>query len=272
MSRSQKVETKSTSSLGAPVVEENFLPGNGTAWQKRVRFDGSADMPVYGGTSAPVLSEPPVGAPAGMMFILNAGDGGDEFFITGSNGTYYRLPDFTPITFLTDDSGAFLTDDDGNFLVEDFTTVTPQIPIVTTLPTTLATGQQVIYRDPNGVQSLWIGNADGEAWPSVGYKEYSATLTQSDTNAPVATVKIDTIGITPVYARTSQGVYTATFSGLSNEAILASGRMDVGVLEDVMYNVYTISNGLVQISTVSESALEDSRLDGEFLMSIRLYP
>ena len=43
--------------------------------------------------------------------------------------------------------------------------------ITTTLPTVLAQGEQIIYRDPNGVQSLWIGNADGEAWPAVGYKE-----------------------------------------------------------------------------------------------------
>jgi hypothetical protein len=43
--------------------------------------------------------------------------------------------------------------------------------ITTTLPTVLAQREQVIYRDPNGVQSLWIGNADGEAWPAVGHKE-----------------------------------------------------------------------------------------------------
>jgi hypothetical protein len=48
--------------------------------------------------------------------------------------------------------------------------------ITTTLPTVLAQGEQIIYRDPNGVQSLWIGNADGEAWPAVGYKEYVALV------------------------------------------------------------------------------------------------
>ena len=117
MSRSQKVETKSTSSLGAPVVEENFLPGNGTAWQKRVRFDGSADMPVYGGTSAPVLSIPPVGAPAGMMFML-AGDP-DEFFIVGSAGAFYKFPTMQVVEFLTDEEGNFLTDEEGNFLYAD---------------------------------------------------------------------------------------------------------------------------------------------------------
>jgi hypothetical protein len=41
----------------------------------------------------------------------------------------------------------------------------------TTLPTTLPKGMRVMYVDGNGVETLWVGNADGEAWPSVGYKE-----------------------------------------------------------------------------------------------------
>jgi hypothetical protein len=43
--------------------------------------------------------------------------------------------------------------------------------VVTTLPTTLEPGQQVYYQDPNGVRTLWVGHADGSAWPAVGYKE-----------------------------------------------------------------------------------------------------
>jgi hypothetical protein len=80
--------------------------------------------------------------------------------------------------------------------------------ITTTLPTVLAQGEQVIYRDPNGVQSLWIGNADGEAWPSVGYKTFRAKVTQSSTNAPTATVLLDDFTGTRTWGYLGDGEYT----------------------------------------------------------------
>lgn len=43
--------------------------------------------------------------------------------------------------------------------------------VVTTIPTTLAYGQEVYYKDPNGNLTLWVGHEDGSAWPAVGYKE-----------------------------------------------------------------------------------------------------
>jgi hypothetical protein len=74
------------------------------------------------------------------------------------------------------------------------------------LPTTLPAGQQVWYIDPNGVETLWVGREDGSAWPAVGYKEYVALLTQSGTDAPVATVLKNDIGtLTP--ARSGVGNY-----------------------------------------------------------------
>jgi hypothetical protein len=83
--------------------------------------------------------------------------------------------------------------------------------ITTTLPTVLAQGEQIIYRDANGVQSLWIGNADGEAWPAVGYKEYVAMLTQNGTDAPVATsIMKNDIGITS-WTRQDIGIYQSLF-------------------------------------------------------------
>jgi hypothetical protein len=66
--------------------------------------------------------------------------------------------------------------------------------VVTTLPTTLAYGQEVYYKDANGNLTLWVGHEDGSAWPSVGYKEYRANIVQSSTGIPVATVLINTIG------------------------------------------------------------------------------
>jgi hypothetical protein len=60
--------------------------------------------------------------------------------------------------------------------------------IVTTLPTTLAEGEEVYYRDSNGVQTLWVGNASGEAWPAVGYKELRIHLSVNNLDVPTFTI------------------------------------------------------------------------------------
>ena len=46
--------------------------------------------------------------------------------------------------------------------------------VVTTLPTTLAYGQEVYYKDTNGNLILFVGQENGTALPSCGYKEYIA--------------------------------------------------------------------------------------------------
>lgn len=48
--------------------------------------------------------------------------------------------------------------------------------IVTELPTTLEAGREVYYEDANGNLTLWVGHADGSAWPAVGYKEIRISL------------------------------------------------------------------------------------------------
>jgi hypothetical protein len=50
-----------------------------------------------------------------------------------------------------------------------------------------------------------------------GVKRYKALLTQTSTNAPVATVIENTLGGTLVWGRTSAGLYTATLSGVFTE-------------------------------------------------------
>jgi hypothetical protein len=81
--------------------------------------------------------------------------------------------------------------------------------ITTTLPTLLAQGEQVIYRDPNGVQSLWIGNVNNEAWPSVGYKEWSGRL---ESLSGVLSVTTKTNQISGISWDISNGYAEATFS------------------------------------------------------------
>jgi hypothetical protein len=101
--------------------------------------------------------------------------------------------------------------------------------IVTTLPTTLEYGKEVYYKDASGNLTLWVGHEDGTAWPAVGYKEYRAELNQSGTNAPTATIGVNTIG-TVTYGYTSEGVYTinGTFPLGKTEASLSFPYQDDG--------------------------------------------
>jgi len=46
------------------------------------------------------------------------------------------------------------------------------------------------------------------------YKVYTALLTQSGINAPVATVLENTLGATITYSRVSDGIYTITTDGI----------------------------------------------------------
>lgn len=82
----------------------------------------------------------------------------------------------------------------------------------TTLPTTLPKGMRVMYEDANGVESLWVGNADGVAWPAVGYKEISGFLTQTSTNAPTAVILKNDF-VSPEFNRINVGEYEIVFNG-----------------------------------------------------------
>lgn len=72
-------------------------------------------------------------------------------------------------------------------------------------------GSFLVYDTLTNIQYRWSGTS----WISEGlpYKEYVATTTQSGLSAPVATVMKNTLGGTVVWARVSEGVFTATLSG-----------------------------------------------------------
>lgn len=151
----------------------------------------------------------------------------------------------------------------------------------TTLPTTLPKGMRVMYEDANGVESLWVGNADGVAWPAVGYKEYVALLTQTSTNAPVATVLKNEIGGLS-WVRNSAGSYTLVSAGNlfiadkvapDNYAILYGTEL-TGM---TLINAGRSTNGQYNLdSLLADISLDNQTpLDGilsKFLFSIRIYP
>ena len=67
-------------------------------------------------------------------------------------------------------------------------------------------------------QVLTADGSGGAAWEAAagggpGYLEYVALLSQSGTNAPVATVLKNTLGGTVVWTREAAGLYSATLAG-----------------------------------------------------------
>lgn len=145
----------------------------------------------------------------------------------------------------------------------------------TTLPTTLPKGMRVMYEDANGVESLWVGNADGNAWPAVGYKEYVALLTQTGTNAPVATVLKNEIGAI-VWTRESDGEYFGTLSGvfLENKTnCTISNPSGAGGYSAIACQRVTDDVVNIQTSNTSD-ALSDGILGQVYIniISIRIYP
>jgi hypothetical protein len=102
------------------------------------------------------------------------------------------------------------------------------------------------------------------------YKRYVALLTQSGTNAPVATVLENTIG-TISSAYITVGVYELTSS-----ALFTSGKTVVclsGHKDKIIYNSYVASASSVQFSTYNASATHAAENDwlSNAMIEIRVY-
>lgn len=104
----------------------------------------------------------------------------------------------------------------------------------------------------------------------VPYTKYVATLTQTGTSAPTATVLENTTGSTVTWTRTGSGLYTGTFSS----AILASGKRFLLISPrtggGVYYDFLTTSS--VQIATASYVGVGTDALLNETSIEIRVYP
>ena len=111
------------------------------------------------------------------------------------------------------------------------------------------------------------------------YKVYTALLTQSGTNAPVATVLENTLGGTVVWSRSSAGLYTATLAGAFTVGKVAvftqakeSGTPDVFHRIDVSANVVANSVDLLtRYVDSSPSVLTNDGLLSGTVIEIRVY-
>lgn len=107
-----------------------------------------------------------------------------------------------------------------------------------------------------GIFGKQIGNptASGVGLP-VGTRVYRALLTQTGTDAPVATVLENTLGGTVVWTRSGAGDYQGTLSGAftANKTVLNSGRGKIAMEGSSTYlflvGLQRVSNNVVSLFT-----------------------
>jgi hypothetical protein len=113
----------------------------------------------------------------------------------------------------------------------------------------------------------------GDASPvsNLGYKVYSALISQSGTSIPTANVFQNTLGATISFTRSAIGVYVATFSSDpttdSAKILVVVSANSLGVLTQTAKTTSTVGFRSYNYS----AALSDDILANNFL-EIRVYP
>ena len=117
---------------------------------------------------------------------------------------------------------------------------------------------------------------DASTVASLGYKVYTALLTQTGTTAPVAIVLQNTLGVTVTYGYTATGVYsielgTAYASGKVGIFISPFGNSNNYALSSTIGFQYDGTTGYILRTFDSTGALSDKGL-GNTMIEIRVYP
>lgn len=87
------------------------------------------------------------------------------------------------------------------------------------------------------------------------YKSYQALVTQSGTSAPSADVKLNELGATMTWARTSAGLYTLTAGSAvftSNKTVIIISNPATSL---VMYTLIVTSTTVVTLATLLASVI-----------------
>ena len=123
----------------------------------------------------------------------------------------------------------------------------------------------------NGVANWTPSTSGGGA----SYLVYTALLTQSGTDAPVATVLENTLGGTVVWTRTDVGTYEGTLTGAfsSNAIAIPTTGIDPNVGYPSSYLCYISSDDAIGLETFSDqyTTSSDGILAGLAYIEIRVY-
>lgn len=103
------------------------------------------------------------------------------------------------------------------------------------------------------------------------YKVYTALLTQTGTNAPVATVLENTLGGDIVWTRDSAGYYIGTLTGefLLNKTFISNSFVELNQFEDKVY-MYRENDNVIALRSYL-GGTQDDGLINHFPIEIRVY-
>jgi hypothetical protein len=127
----------------------------------------------------------------------------------------------------------------------------------------------------------WMGLESVSSGGALPYKIYSALLTQTGTNAPVATILQNTLSGTPVWSRASIGDYRVTLAGeftLNKTAILIGNKeftLSPSAIDPYDVVVGQVSVNELYVDTPDNVSLVDGKLGNNtipFFIEIRVYP
>ena len=126
--------------------------------------------------------------------------------------------------------------------------------------------------------TLDVSIADGVATVNVPYKVYSAILTQTETNAPVATVLENTLGVTMTWSRVSEGNYKVTASsGIFLEAKTWTIINNINIAGISYFDIIRVSNTEIFVySSIYDSGtppyIPADDIINALSLEIRVYP
>jgi hypothetical protein len=108
----------------------------------------------------------------------------------------------------------------------------------------------------------------GNGGLTVGYKVYTALLSQSGTDAPVPIILENTLGAVIVWSRLTSGIYNGTLSGaFTNNKTFFSFSGNLGAQNNI--DNVRLSDNIVRIVTYQGSSNDDNILKGSY--EIRVY-
>jgi hypothetical protein len=136
----------------------------------------------------------------------------------------------------------------------------------------IESGDLVLVSDSsksNATKSATIDQLSAYIVPSINiYDSYTALLTQTSTNAPVATVLSSNLTGTFTWARTGVGVYTLTASVATFTANKTIVFLNAGSLSSLVTGERT-SDTVLTIKTFSGGAADSAVTNGAF--EVRIY-
>jgi hypothetical protein len=104
------------------------------------------------------------------------------------------------------------------------------------------------------------------------YKVYTALLSQSGTDAPVATVLENTLGVTPTYGYSSAGDYTLISAGFFTEDKKYLFQGQVNNFDDLVVSLERNDDDTIRIATTGFDRIQANELMyGQAFIEIRVY-